>query len=318
MKRRKVLKLFAASGLGLVLGHQGLSYLSYAQQSDQIMNNVSITLPHLGQELKIHGISTGGVKVKYSHKNKGLGIPQILLDPFWTDWMPIYVWVIEHPEGIILVDTGENAQEKNAAYFSCDPTTGWVNNKILRFNTLRADEIDQQLLKLGIQTGDIRWVVLTHLHLDHVDGLHHFPKSEIIISKKEYQHPYGAIPCLLPKWLSPNLIQYHQAFPHFEQAYPLTTAQDIWLVPTAGHTYGHQSVLLQSEKVDLLFAGDVAFNQQQLQKQVVAGICADKKSAKSTYNRIKAYAKSRPLVCLPAHDPNSGARLQNLQPISFP
>ena len=24
----------------------------------------------------------------------------------WADWMPVYAWAIEHPEGVIVVDTG--------------------------------------------------------------------------------------------------------------------------------------------------------------------------------------------------------------------
>lgn len=314
MKRRKFLKLTGLAAAS-VMTHQALSYYSFQQNELIPMQNVSIELSHFGLPLKIHGIVTGGVKVKSSHKNRSLGIAQILLDPFWTDWLPIYVWVIEHPEGIILIDTGENAKVKDADYFKCNPTVGWVNKKILRFNTSREEEIDIQLESLGIKTDEVRWVVLTHLHLDHVDGLHHFPKSEILISKTDFQQPAGGVRCLLPKWLKPHLIQHNQnEIPHFSGAFSLTAQQDIWLVPTPGHTYGHQSVLLRGEQVDILFAGDVAFSQQQLIKQQVAGICTDKKAVKTTYQTIQDYAKKRPLVFLPSHDLDSGKRLQGLMP----
>ncbi|GAA4406566.1 hypothetical protein GCM10023187_26140 [Nibrella viscosa] len=44
--------------------------------------------------LTIHAIATGAVRVKVSHRNSSLGFGQILLDPRWTGWMPIYCWVI--------------------------------------------------------------------------------------------------------------------------------------------------------------------------------------------------------------------------------
>jgi hypothetical protein len=32
---------------------------------------------------------------------------------------------------------------------------------------------------------------MTHLHTDHADGLHHFPQSEILVSRKEYKLASG-------------------------------------------------------------------------------------------------------------------------------
>lgn len=63
--------------------------------------------------VKIHGLCTGSVAVKTSFKKKkGIGELaklNILLDNNYTDYLPIWVWVIEHPDGLIVIDTGENA-----------------------------------------------------------------------------------------------------------------------------------------------------------------------------------------------------------------
>ena len=40
----------------------------------------------------------------------------MLFDPEWSEWLPIYVWVIEHDEGVILVDTGETARVHERGY----------------------------------------------------------------------------------------------------------------------------------------------------------------------------------------------------------
>ena len=53
------------------------------------------------------------------------------------------------------------------------------------FDVTPEQEVGPQLLKLGIRSDDVRTVILTHLHTDHAGGLHHFPKSKILVSDKE-------------------------------------------------------------------------------------------------------------------------------------
>jgi hypothetical protein len=67
--------------------------------------------------MRIHTIQTGTVAVKQRQvRGAGHGIQRrvnIVLDRAWTEPLPTYVWVIEHPEGIIVVDTRETAVPRN-------------------------------------------------------------------------------------------------------------------------------------------------------------------------------------------------------------
>jgi glyoxylase-like metal-dependent hydrolase (beta-lactamase superfamily II) len=47
-------------------------------------------------------------------------------------------------------------------------------------------EIGPRLRALGLPLGEVRWVILTHLHTDHAGGLAHFPDAEILVSRTEY------------------------------------------------------------------------------------------------------------------------------------
>lgn len=260
--------------------------------------------------IKIHGIMTGLVKVKRSHRNQSLGISAIIVDPSWTAWMPIYTWLIEHPEGLILIDTGENAKVNDKNYFKCDQINGFVYRTILRFKVKKNQELPAQLKKLGFSTDDIRWVVLTHLHLDHVDGVQFFPNAEFLLSSVEKRQPTGNVPCLLPTWFAPRTIDYQAiSLAGFDNGFYLTQAKDIVLLPTPGHTYGHQSVLFLNNESPVLFAGDATFDQEQLLKDKVAGISADKKAARDTLKRIRTLGSDTPLIYLPSHDPYSATRL---------
>jgi hypothetical protein len=61
--------------------------------------------------MRIHAIRTGSVRIKRSQvRGRGRGLRRrlrIFTDPQWTDWLPTHAWMIDHPEGLIVVDTGQ-------------------------------------------------------------------------------------------------------------------------------------------------------------------------------------------------------------------
>ena len=61
--------------------------------------------------MKVHAIQTGLISVKENFLNqKGQGLLSklnIVFGNSYADFMPIWVWVIEHPEGVIVIDTGD-------------------------------------------------------------------------------------------------------------------------------------------------------------------------------------------------------------------
>ncbi len=72
---------------------------------------ITSTYQLYGKDVKIHAITTGLISVKNNFlARKGKGIfskVNIMLGQQHAAFMPIWVWVIEHPEGIIVIDTGD-------------------------------------------------------------------------------------------------------------------------------------------------------------------------------------------------------------------
>ena len=142
--------------------------------------------------MKIHAIQTGTVAVK-TRQREGVGrgkrrLLNTFLDREWTDPLPILAWAIEHPEGVIIVDTGETARASEPGYF---PRWHPYFRTGLREWVAREEEVGLQFERLGIQPAEVRWLVMTHLHTDHAGGLHHFPKSEILVSRVELEKATG-------------------------------------------------------------------------------------------------------------------------------
>jgi N-acyl homoserine lactone hydrolase len=158
---------------------------------------------------------------------------------------------------------------------------------------------------------------LTHLHTDHAGGLHHFPKSEILVSDTEYQLAKGFVgrlrgylPNRWPTWFAPRPILFQPTpFGTSDRLWPVTRDGKVVVLPTHGHTPGHVSVIAVDGDVSYYLAGDTTYTQQALLEQTVDGVSPNKAEAFRTLENILGYARSRPTVYLPSHDPESMQRL---------
>jgi N-acyl homoserine lactone hydrolase len=285
-----------------------------------MFSGTSIRLHSNKQPVKIHLVSTGAVTVKTKFReNKYSGLIAMIdfiLDKNFTEWLPIWVMIIEHPEGVFVIDTGEISDVNQPDYFkSCGIIANWFDRTQFKFMVQREEELDRQLQHLNIPVEKIKAIILTHLHFDHTDGVKHFPDTEILVNKAEWEKPFGALPKLYPYWFKPKLIELTERFDVFDKAQYLTKAKDIIIVETPGHTYHHCSVLLKTDERCIFFAADICYSQQQLLNEKFPGNNAGNKPAKETYDKVKAFAKNNQLVFIPSHDMHAGKRLKNLEPL---
>jgi glyoxylase-like metal-dependent hydrolase (beta-lactamase superfamily II) len=266
-------------------------------------------------KINIHAIQTGTVDIKTAHRvRKPGGLIRVFADSTWTEWLPIYTWVIDHPEGVIVVDTGETSKSSDPNYY---PHWHPYYRFSLRMNVRPEDEVGPQLGRMGITQEDIKTLVLTHFHTDHAGGLHHFPGTEILVSGTDHRLASGIggrlrgyLPHRWPKWFSPEPIAFEpESFGPFEQSYKVTQAGDVLIVPTPGHTPGHVSVVVNTEDVIFFLAGDTSYSESLLIKRIPDGVSSRASVAIDTMDRILRLADSRPLVYLPTHDPESVDRL---------
>jgi N-acyl homoserine lactone hydrolase len=254
--------------------------------------------------VKIHALSTGTVRIKTAMaRGRGSALPsrlaRTLLDRRFTGELPIHAWLIEHPQGPILVDTGERAETTDSLF--------------ARFAVAREQEIDRQLALHGLKPSDLAQVVLTHLHGDHVNGLARLPDAPVFASAEALRG--GARPLRRMGVAARALSLADQPFGAFARSLALTDDGSVIAVPTPGHASGHIAVVVVEADHHVLLAGDSAYAQQQLLDLHPDGVSLSARRAVASMRTILEHARLHPTVFLPSHDPGSQVRLAAREPL---
>jgi glyoxylase-like metal-dependent hydrolase (beta-lactamase superfamily II) len=242
----------------------------------------------------------------------------------WTDWVPVYVYLISHPtEGHILFDTGLSPDCSHGDYMPCWSPLRYMG----RYECREEEAIVKQLSGAGVDQVDK--VVISHLHHDHAGGLAQFGgdgKVPVYLSKEHWKAfganwlwstIEGALPQHWPKNFIPSFLEAKVGdaegpdIKPFERSYPLTKDGKVVAVDTPGHTAGHISILVFAEDVIYFLLGDATYHQDLVDREETDGVNDDPRTAVETVRKIKEFCRRKGnVVLLPAHDPGAPKRLE--------
>jgi N-acyl homoserine lactone hydrolase len=141
---------------------------------------------------------------------------------------PGFLHVVEHPQGRVLVDTG-----------LIDSTPELDEEWSPRFDS---DAIPR----------DVVCVINTHLHFDHCGGNRLFAGTPIYVQRRE-REAARTEDYTIPEWVEFEGATYVQLEGEHE------VLPGVRVVPTPGHSPGHQSVLIETDDGLAVVAGDVAY-----------------------------------------------------------
>ena len=98
--------------------------------------------------------------------------------------VPIPSYLVTHPKGRVLFDTGLHAA-------TLDDPTAHVGEMLARYHEFDfspGEEIGARLAAFGVEPGDIVMVINSHLHFDHCGGNAQLPNADIVIQRRELEH----------------------------------------------------------------------------------------------------------------------------------
>ncbi len=236
---------------------------------------------------------------------------------------PALAFLIVHPaKGRVLFDTGYSPH-----FFEA---TRHLPERLYRVATpprLQADQsLIRQLARDGIGSADIATVVLSHLHGDHVGGLHDFPDSRIVCSREGWQDLrdrgrmsaalHGLLPGLLPEDL-PARAQWIEdlprvslpgAFAEFGAGHDILGDASLLAVALPGHAAGHYGVLFRdADDAPVFLVADAAWSTRALEDgipppRLVTDWLGDTAAYRATLARLKRLRQVCPeMRMIPSH-----------------
>ena len=208
----------------------------------------------------------------------------------------IHALLVEAPGLRLVVDT----------CIGNDKPRGLVGNKPL------ATPFLDELRQTGWERDSVGMVVCTHLHVDHVGWntmlengrwVPTFPKARYLIGRQEYEHWRGE------DGAEPVAIMGDSVQPIFDAGLAELVEMDhrispeLRLVPTAGHTPGHVSVMIESEGETGMITGDIMHHPCQMAHPEWAprGFDADRAAALDTRRRVLDEVADRPILVIGTH-----------------
>ena len=221
----------------------------------------------LKQPVSLTFISTGTVKIRpsmrgqpattFGGRSATLRRLWSFTDRKWSPDLPIGVFVVSHPDGPILFDTGESPKYNDQGYLPW-----WVPEKMVASYTITPDDgIVTQLAAHGIDPKSLKAIVISHLHGDHAGGLKNLaaaaPDVPVYVSRGQwdafgnsrFQATFkGCAPQHWPKDFKPKTLEFtdHVVGP-WKQSAKITPDGKVLAVPTPGHSPGHISLVVYGE-----------------------------------------------------------------------
>ena len=211
--------------------------------------------------------------------------------------------LIEHPSGLILIDTGAGNKEddkfKNIYGLENEGGDG---------RTM----LEDGLTEVGVEPKDIALVINTHLHFDHAGGNTFiaesgkvqltFPNATYIVRRGEYDYAMHTNERTAASYFERNFMPVEAAEKFELVAREKTIVKGIRVIPTPGHTPFHQSVLIESGGERAFYLGDLVPTHAHLPLPWIMGYDVEPLTTLETKRRILKQAVEEKWLMIFEHD----------------
>jgi glyoxylase-like metal-dependent hydrolase (beta-lactamase superfamily II) len=215
--------------------------------------------------------------------------------------VPVPCFLIEHPAGTVLFDTGLHPELRRdpaarlgalARVFDCELAPG--------------ADAPSRLAALGVDPARVRFLVNSHLHFDHAGGNAGVPNARLVLQRAEWQAGHD-----------PDAVQANAYDPRdYDLGHDLVLADGehdlfgdgrVVCLPTPGHTPGHQSLRVRLDAGDVVLTADACYLRRNLEEGVLPATVRDEAAFRRSLARLAALRDAGARLVF-GHDPDQWAR----------
>lgn len=264
----------------------------------------------MDKTIKIHVLECGQVQVDKAlpfHENSlnPIAFTGIFRPKKHQLTLPVFAFLIEHPKGLVLIDTGWHTDVRVDQIRHLGRLHYMINKAILP----AGQAISEQLEQRGIKPQDLDYVILSHLHSDHASGLKLVRDAKnIMVSEPEWKaaqkdklryihHMWDGITVkafpLTPSEYGP----VHQSFDLFGD-------NSVVFVHVPGHCPGLIATIIQRNGKFVLLTGDSGYAKKSWEQMIHPGVSGNKKQTIASLQWIKKLSQQPNCIeVLATHDP---------------
>ena len=225
--------------------------------------------------------------------------------------------LVKHPAGDLLIDTGSSSHyDQEISRF---PFATWLKLKLLAGQLKPAVPLPDLLRRAGEDPAKLRWVILSHVHLDHSGGLMDLPRLPVLLTREELQfasdprvqakgYIIAAHTQKFPPVAAPTLRFEATPYETFDESADLYKDGSVVVVPLRGHTPGSVGIFVNlSPTRRLFYVGDAVDDERSFQERTAKSLLLrDSDNDMALANQIvgrlsELHEKVPELAILPAH-----------------
>lgn len=216
--------------------------------------------------------------------------------------VPAMAFLIDHPKGLAVFDTGLGTRFER-------PTGTAAQGPV----DLEADAmIGARLQAIGVDPGAVRWIINSHLHLDHAGGNRDLPNATVIVQQTEWDYA-----------LTGAERAYHR--PEFDTGQPVLKVNgehdvfgdgSVVLFASPGHTPGHQCARVTTPTGIAILAADCCNLRRSLDELRLPDHCFDPEQYLATLRLLRSREQKGERV-MPGHDPGFWAAVRQNTPLEL-
>ena len=217
---------------------------------------------------------------------------------------PVPAYLVQHPRGQVLFDTGLGAR-----YLRTAETAKPIERFGMQY--FAGMDIATQLRNVDVDPGGIDWIVNSHLHSDHCGGNCHILNATVITQGNE----------LVAAEASNDPYLYDaQDYATGQPVRRISGELDLFgdglvrIVPTHGHTPGHQSMIVRLPGGEVLLAADCCYTRRNLDLMTLPANTVDIDTALVTLGRLEKLRAAGTRIIF-GHDPAMWSELPEGVPL---
>ena len=257
--------------------------------------------------LTVHAVQAGGQKLD------GGAMFGVVPKPLWEKRIPadernriqlgMRCLLIEHPSGLVLIDTGAGNKEDT----KFKDIYGLENEGAGGLTML-----EDGLAQIGVRPADIVLVINTHLHFDHAGGNTRagkadklevsFPNATYIVKRGEYAYATHPNERTAASYFERNFTPIEAAGKIEFVSREKEIVKGIRVIPTPGHTPFHQSILIESAGQRAFYLGDLCPTAAHLPLAWIMGYDVEPLVTLETKRRILRQAMDEDWLLIFEHD----------------